>query len=579
VGIEIPNYELLQPLGRGAMAQVWLAEHKVNRRRAAIKILQRSLLHDEDAEQLFLREGEVLAGFRDENIVAIYDNARVGDYAYIAMEYLAGGTLLERMKRGPISVGESIAFIAQVARALGVAHRAGIIHRDLKPANIMFRNEGTPVLTDFGAARVLERSTIYGKDGGIIGTPVYMSPEQIQGHALDGRCDLYSLGVLFHELLTGELPFRGQHIAEIATQHVLAPVPRLPPAVAMMQPVLDKLLAKQPDERYHDADELVAALRELYLGDEDLRRQVGFSASSAAWSSQLRAMGFVLDTDARSEARRLQAEQLGRTGATPPPLPPATNATQAMSPPAPPLPPAAKTSPPSPPASTSTRPIILAIVSAGGVFFLLVVAALYLAQRSAAPTLADATSGNADAVTTSAGNEAGGAAPASIAATASNVYEPVADAPAGESGAPASGPAPGNGNAVECDADCRFFQQLFASAQSGFAQIRGAPNGTGGYATGATPGEGWSTCELAGESNREVFRCQSVVGMSAETDGAMFARTRAALRAALPAAEVREDAPDLFVIAQGEMSAELQWHAGSEGYLWLEAGRNRNVGY
>jgi hypothetical protein len=222
--------------------------------------------------------------------------------------------------------------------------------------------------------------------------------------------------------------------------------------------------------------------------------------------------------------------------------------------------------------------MMVAIMAVGGVLLLLVVTVLYLVQRPAQSTLADVASGQVDA-DTSARNELGGAAPASVAASARNVYDPVADAPASPGQSPASSPAPGNGNAVECDADCRFFQQLFASAQSGFAQIRGAPNGTGGHATGATPGEGWSTCELAGESNREVFRCQSVVGMSAETDGTMFARTRAALRAALPAAQVREDAPDLFVLAQGEMSAELQWHAGSEGYLWLEAGRNRNVGY
>jgi len=331
----------------------------------------------------------------------------------------------------------------------------------------------------------------------------------------------------------------------------------------------------------------VAALRDLYLGDEDLRRQVGFSASSAAWSSQLRAMGFVLDTDGRTEARRAQAEQLRRTVATPPPLPPAANATQAAPPPAlPPSPPATKTPSPSPPpravpaarASASTRPMIVAIVAASGMLLLLVVVALYLVQRPVQSTLADGTSGHATP-DTSADSDVGGAAPASVAAAASNIYDPVADAPTSQGESPASGPAPGNGNAVACDADCRFFQQLFASAQSGFAQIRGAPNGTGGYATGATPGEGWSTCELAGESKREVFRCQSVVGMSAETDEAMFARTRAALRAALPAAQVREDAPDLFVLAQGEMSAELQWHAGSEGYLWLEAGRNRNVGY
>ncbi len=317
MSIEIPNYQLLQRLGEGAMSEVWLAEHRINRRKAAIKILGRSL-SDPDAEALFVREGEVLAGFRDEGIVAIYDNSRVGDIAYLVMEHLPGGSLLDRMRRGPISVGETVAIVAQLARALGVAHRAGIIHRDLKPANVLFRDDATPVLTDFGASRMLERSTIYGKDGGVIGTPAYMSPEQIQGQTLDGRSDLYALGVILFELLAGELPFPGGSVTEIASQHVFAPIPRLPAPVAMLQPVLERLLAKQPEDRYGDAEALIAALRGVYLDEEELRRQVGYAATGAAWSSQLRALGFQLDARGRTEVRVAQGDHLRKTALLPP---------------------------------------------------------------------------------------------------------------------------------------------------------------------------------------------------------------------------------------------------------------------
>ena len=521
MNIEIPNYTLIRQLGSGAMAQVWLAEHRVNRRMSAIKILQRSLLHDTDAERLFLREGEVLAGFRDENIVAIYDNARVGDYAYIAMEFLPGGTLLERMRRGPISVGESLAYVAQAARALGVAHRAGVIHRDLKPANIMFRDEGTPVLTDFGAARVLERSTIYGKDGGIIGTPVYMSPEQIQGFPLDGRSDLYSLGVLFHELLTGQLPYRGGSIAEIASQHVLAPLPVLPKPVAMLQPVLDKLLAKLPEDRFRDADQVVDALRELYLSDGELRRQVGFSASSAAWSSQLRAMGFVLDSQGRTEARKAQGDYL-----------------HGVPPPHPPVP----------------RPSAWRAIALVALLLLFVVAGMSAWLFKPVPR-DDADIRPVDQATTDEGT---------------TTREHVA---LDTSGPTSTDPGP------PCDAGCASMQRMLAAAQSGFEGQRGAPllGSSSAYSANVSLDD-WFDCVIAGSRPSEHLACRSSRALPDAERALLFQRTRAALTAAAPAAVIERDQDKLFSITDGNQFGEVlsvDGPEGSYGYAELRFGRNR----
>ena len=327
MNFEIPNYTLQKKLGEGAMAEVWLAEHKHNGRKAAIKVLKPVALNDKDAENLFLREGQVLASFDHKNIVKIYDNCRIGDLAFIIMELLPGGTLLERMQRGPIRIDEALGLITQIAGALDAAHKMQVIHRDLKPANVMLRDATTPVLTDFGAVRMLDRSTIYGRDGGVIGTPIYMSPEQITGQPLSGSSDLYALGIMFHELLTGRLPFSGGSIQEVATQHLMAPIPELPVALAMLQPVLEKLLAKKAVDRYADAQEFIDALRHVFLSDEALRRQVGFSGTSMAWSSQLHALGFVLDTVQKDEVRRAQGDFLDTRAAQPnkpvpvPPIP------------------------------------------------------------------------------------------------------------------------------------------------------------------------------------------------------------------------------------------------------------------
>lgn len=314
---DIPNYTLLKKLGAGAFAEVWLAEHRINKRRVAIKILKESIAAGSDAEALFIREGEVLASFNERNIVTIYDNARAGDHAWLIMELLPGGSLLDRMQAQGLEVGEAIGHVVQIAAALDAAHRRGIIHRDLKPANIMLRDETTPVLTDFGASRMLERSTIYGRDGGVVGTPQYMSPEQITGQPLDGRSDLYALGVMFHELLTGRAPYAGASLQEILALHLHAPLPQLPANLAVLQPLLDRLLAKDREQRFATGAAFADALRRTFLDDAALRTLIRFAPASA-WSSQLKALGFDLDTAQRTEVRIAQGDYLKAFVATQP---------------------------------------------------------------------------------------------------------------------------------------------------------------------------------------------------------------------------------------------------------------------
>lgn len=277
------------------MAQVWLAEHRINKRKAAIKILKPTAMVDADAEELFQREGEVLAGFREENIVSIYDINRIDDLAYIVMEYLPGGTLLERINNAPIQLGEAIGLTIQIARALGAAHGKQIIHRDLKPANVMLRDEVTPVLTDFGAVRMLDRATIYGRQGVVIGTPSYMSPEQISNESLDGRSDLYALGVLYFQLITGDLPFYSADYHEVLTMHLSKSPPRLPNRIAMLQPIIDRLLAKSPNDRFASSQSFIVALQQCFAGEPALRRLIDIPALSLPWRTRLNQLEFQID--------------------------------------------------------------------------------------------------------------------------------------------------------------------------------------------------------------------------------------------------------------------------------------------
>ncbi|MEM9532247.1 MAG: protein kinase [Pseudomonadota bacterium] len=263
VDIHIEGYTLAREIGHGGMARVFLGTQTSLGREVAVKVLRRSL-SGEDFQRRFLHEGQLLAKLNHPNIVPIHDIGQKEEHFYMAMEYLKGGTLSERMKNG-ISVAECIRICTQIAHALHLAHTHSIVHRDLKPSNIMFRDELTPVLTDFGIARKTDSEHRLTKTGMVVGTPYYMSPEQITGKDIDGRADLYSLGIMFFELMTGELPFKAEEPLALAMQHVQETPPPLPETVAELQPIMDVMLAKDKDDRYPDMLGFCEAVKELVM--------------------------------------------------------------------------------------------------------------------------------------------------------------------------------------------------------------------------------------------------------------------------------------------------------------------------
>ncbi len=191
-----------------------------------------------------------MAALAHRNIVEVYDIVSNDDISCIAMEYLSAGALTDRIRAGS-SLSDAVDIIGQIASALEFAHDHAVVHRDLKPANILFRGPETPVLTDFGIALHCDPALTRLTQAGImVGTPTYMSPEQINSQELDGRSDLYSLGILFYELLTGRPPFSGASPIAIMMEHLTQPLPRLPSEFSMLQPILDRMLAKNKDDRF-----------------------------------------------------------------------------------------------------------------------------------------------------------------------------------------------------------------------------------------------------------------------------------------------------------------------------------------
>ncbi|HVF33863.1 MAG TPA: protein kinase [Candidatus Saccharimonadia bacterium] len=288
---QIPGYELLRELGQGGMATVWLAIQRSLDRKVAIKVMKRNIDDLEKFERRFLVEGRTMAKLPHRNIVAVYDIVKGDEVTYIAMEFLDGGTLSEKMKEG-LSLGDAIAVVVQIAHALQFAHEHGVVHRDLKPANIMFRDNATPVLTDFGIAKHQDQgSTRLTQTGMLVGTPTYMSPEQINALDVDGRSDLYALGILFYELLTGAPPFQADTPIAVLMSHLTQPPPPLPAQFADFQPVVDRMLAKNRDERYPDLREFTRELKSAVVNNQNLFATLQADPSQSS-SEQLRALGF-----------------------------------------------------------------------------------------------------------------------------------------------------------------------------------------------------------------------------------------------------------------------------------------------
>ncbi len=263
--IEIPGYTLLRPLGQGGMAKVYLALQQSLDREIALKILLPTLAQDADASARFLREARLAANLHHPNIVPIHDVGMHKGVAYIAMEFEPGGTV-SPIAGGHLDPGVALRILRDIAIALDYAHGKGVVHRDVKPENILRRADGSCVLSDFGIARVVESATALTREGTCVGTPQYMSPEQLRGNKVDGRADLYSLGVVLYQLLTGELPYTGSDGWAIGMQHLNADIPRLPPAISHLQHLLDGLMAKNADTRPQSGGEVVRQIDVLFSG-------------------------------------------------------------------------------------------------------------------------------------------------------------------------------------------------------------------------------------------------------------------------------------------------------------------------
>ncbi|MDX6486553.1 MAG: eukaryotic-like serine/threonine-protein kinase, partial [Gaiellaceae bacterium] len=308
------RYQVVRKLGAGGMANVYLAEDQELGRRVAIKILNERHANDEQFVERFRREAKNAAALSHPNIVSIYDRGEAEGTYYIAMEFLDGRTLKELViSRGPAPVTVSIEYARQILQALRFAHKHGIVHRDIKPHNVLVDAEGRVKVTDFGIARA--GTSQMTEAGSIVGTAQYLSPEQARGTAVDQRSDLYSLGIVLYELLTGTLPFNGDTPVEIAMKH-LSTVPEPPSATRPDIPrdldlIVMRALAKNPEERYQSAEEM----------DADLERFArGSAVSSVTEESATQIMRAPLDPIAATAATMIAPPRRGAQ--LPPPPPP-----------------------------------------------------------------------------------------------------------------------------------------------------------------------------------------------------------------------------------------------------------------
>src|ERR671919_2542315 len=261
------RFRLEEKVGSGGMSSVYRAYDPTLERHVAIKLMHRDISSDADQLERFRREARAVAQLSHPNVVTVIDAGEDDGAPFIVLEYVEGETLKDRIRRlGRLPVAEAVAYAVEIGRALAAAHQRSIVHRDVKPQNVLIDPEGSAKVTDFGIARTLEEEGLTA-DGRVLGTTDYVSPEQALGHAVTGQSDLYSLGIVLFEMLTGQVPFRGESQVAVAMKHVREEIPdvqvRRPEVSAALASVVERATAKDLQRRYLDASSLIADLEDV----------------------------------------------------------------------------------------------------------------------------------------------------------------------------------------------------------------------------------------------------------------------------------------------------------------------------
>ena len=264
--IRIPGIKVLRLIGEGGMARVYLASREGDDEPLVVKILRSEATGNKSAVERFIEEYNLVERINSRHVARIHGHGLAGEHVYLVMEFFDGGDLDKRLKGKAIEPEEALQIFRELMFALGDIHEQGVLHRDLKPQNLMFRSDGTLAILDFGIAKhidAIDRTS----SGEILGTPRYMSPEQVRSLALDLRTDIYSAGVLLYQMLTGRHLFDGETAVEVALHHMNTPPPDLPAHLGQYQRLLDKLLEKDRDARFRNSDEVIGFLsRKYYQG-------------------------------------------------------------------------------------------------------------------------------------------------------------------------------------------------------------------------------------------------------------------------------------------------------------------------
>jgi serine/threonine protein kinase len=284
-GKQFGHYQIVAPLGEGGMAAVYKAYQPSMERSVAVKVLPRHMSASEEFVNRFRREAKLLAQLQHPHILPVFDYGEADGYPYIVMPFVNSGTLANLLQNRQLSLPEVRRVMTQLGDALGYAHARGMIHRDIKPSNVLIDERGNCLLTDFGLARMAESSTKITSSGAVMGTPAYMSPEQGAGSNIDHRSDIYSLGIILYEMVTGRVPYTAETPVAVVFKHIQDPLPsarklnpNLPESIEL---VLLKALAKNPDDRYQNAEDFVRAIQKA-VPDTDTPDQSILQVSPAS---------------------------------------------------------------------------------------------------------------------------------------------------------------------------------------------------------------------------------------------------------------------------------------------------------